>query len=156
MLDALILSALVSSGGSWTQILLTNQLQCRDAYTLTIGYPQGEKDLVARVELGGKTLAEKKLGKFTGAQGAIFDADGSQCEEALVDLAGETERLGLFVSFPKNKAKITVFPAAPASASPAKRNGASLRVYTAKKAKLCVTDYRVANDDLGKTFEDCY
>lgn len=156
MLDALILSALVASGGSWTQILLTNQIQCRDAYTLTIGYPQGEKDLVARVELGGKTLAEKKLGKFSVAEGAIFDADETQCEEALVDLASETERVGLFVSFPKHAPKITVFAAAPASSSPAKRTGASLRVYTAKKGKLCVTDYRVAKDDLGKTFEDCY
>lgn len=156
MLDALILSALVASGGSWTQILLTNQVQCRDTYTLTIGYPQGEKDLVARVELGGKTVAEKKLGRYAAAEGAIFDADESQCEEALVDLAGETERLGLLVSFPKHKPKITVFPAAPVSASPAKRNGASLRVYTAKKDKLCVTDYKVAKDDLRKTFEDCY
>lgn len=156
MLDALILSALVSSGGSWTQILLTNQVQCRDPYTLTIGYPQGEKELVVRIELGGKTVAEKKLGRFAAAEGAIFDADESQCEEALVDLTSETERLGLFVSFPKHKPKISVFPAAPASSSPAKRSGASLRVYTAKKGKLCVTDYRLAKDDLSKTFEDCY
>lgn len=156
MLDALILSALVSSGGSYTQILLTNQLQCRDAYTLTVGYPQGEKGLVARVELAGKVVAEKKLGRFAGAEGAIFDADESQCEEALVDLTSETERIGLFVSFPKNKAQIVAFPAAPASASKAKRTRTTLRVYTSKKSKLCVTDYRIAKDDLTKTFEDCY
>lgn len=156
MLTGLLLAALVQAGTSWTQILLTNQLQCQQPYTMTIGYPQGDKTLWIKIERAGETLAETKLDAFATAEGGIFDAGESGCEEALVDLSGGGKRAGVFVAFPKGKPKITVFPTTADSAEKASRTRSRVRVYTQKKKQMCVTDYSIKQDDLQKTFADCY
>ena len=157
MLTALLWTALVQAETSLTQILLTNQLQCKQPYTMTVGYPQGDKALWIKIERGGETMAAQKLDvPFTNAEGTIFDADESGCEEALVDLTGSGKRAGLFVSFPKGKAKLTVFPTSPDSAEKASRTRNRIRVYGQQKKKMCVTDYAIKQDDLQKSFSECY
>jgi hypothetical protein len=156
MLTGILVAALVQAETSYTQILLTNQLQCKQPYTMTVGYPQGDKALWVKIERAGEVAAQAKLDAFVSAAGAVFDADESGCEEALVDLTGGGTRGGVFVSFPKGKAKITVFPTSPDSAERSTRTRARIRVYGQQKKKMCVTDYAIKQDDLVKSFADCY
>ena len=157
MLTAALLSTLlVQSEGAWTQILVTNQLQCVSPYVMTVGYPQGKKELVARIEKDNQVLTEQKLPKFTETEVSIMDIDESGCDEALIDVSDGEKRAGLFVSFPGGKPKITLFPTTTVASSKAKRFATRVRVYSEKKGKLCVADYRVKKDALEKVSEDCY
>jgi biopolymer transport protein ExbD len=156
ILEALFLAGVLGAGQSWTQILLSNQLQCKDPYAMTVGIPQGEKEAVIRVEKDGKVLAEKKLGRLSAAEASVFDVDDSGCEEALIDLTSDEKRMTVIVTFPKGKPAIATYGPTDKSASKAQRNRTSLRVYEQRKGKLCITDYAVKRDTLSKVFEDCY
>lgn len=157
LLNALVLSGLVGAGSGWTNLLLSNQLQCKTPYAMTVGVPQGEKEVVVRVESEGRVVAEKKLEAYRAAEAMVFDLDDSGCEEALLDLTNAAGRLTVFVSIPKKgKPALQTFGPADLSASKAKRIGSKLRVYESKKGKLCIADFDVRNDALVKAFEDCY
>lgn len=154
---ALLLAVLISQDGAWTQIAASGQLQCHTAHALTVGYPAGRTELVARVEAGRVVKAEVKLPAFDMVSIRIMDVDESGCEEALVDLTDGELRTGLFVSFPGGNAKVVAFPTTPATAEPAKRLGARLiRVYYEKKGKPCMTDYRIEKDALVRVSDGCY
>ena len=141
---------------SFSRILVSNQVQCKTPYTMTVGIAQGGKAVVATIMQGTQTLVEKKLPLFTTGDASLFDSDSSGCEEALINLENDQERMGLLVTFPGGKPAIFELPRAPLSASKPKRMGSKVRVYAEKKGKLCIADFEVKNDRPAKVFESCY
>lgn len=157
MLSAAILAAgLVAGEGAWTQIITSSQLECKTPYLLTVGYPQGKKELYLRIEKDNVMVVEQKLPKYMQAESGVMDVDDSGCNEALIDLTDDINRTGVFVSFPAGVPKVIVFPTTTVDASKAKRFSSRIQVFWKKKSKLCVTDYRVQKDTLNKQSEACY